>query len=144
LRKATAADWPASTPLVEDEAELVGDEDALAPGEGLPEDALAVPAAVDVGRVEEGHTQVEAAMNGADRFGIIDVAVAHPTVAIPERSANGPAAHTDQAHLETAAADLDRLLGDLERPRGRARRGLSGRTEPQVLVGEAGLTGRFL
>src|SRR5262249_16203747 len=83
--------------------------DVAPTGEGLPEDAFAVPAAVGVGGVEEGHAQVQAALNGTDRLGVIDAAITHPAVAVPEGTANAPAPHADHARLKAAAADADCL-----------------------------------
>ncbi len=91
--------------LVEHLAELGGKDHLTASTRnGLPEHAFAVAAAVDRGRVEEGDPQVQGTLDGADGFVIIDISPADGLSILPERSADGPAAHSHGADLDAASS----------------------------------------
>ena len=80
---------------VRDEAELGGDDDVVAAAlDGRADDLLAVERAVDLGGVDVGDAEVERAVDGADRLGVV------------ERSAAGVGA----GHGHGAQADA----GDIE------------------------------
>ena len=68
-------------------AELGGEDHALAPPrERAPHELLVAPHAVHVGGIEEGHAEVERAMDGRDRFRFVAPAVElrHPHAAQPD------------------------------------------------------------
>ena len=62
-----------STAGVGDQTELGGDDDVVAAaGDGLADDFLAVEGAVDLRGVDVGDAQVQGAVDGADRLGVVD------------------------------------------------------------------------
>ena len=63
---------PGAVAAVGDEAELGGDHDLVAAAlDGPPDELLAVEGAVDLGGVDVGDAQVERAVDGADRLGVV-------------------------------------------------------------------------
>ena len=75
-----------------DDAELRRDDGLVAPARERPADELLVrPAPVHVGRVEQGHAELESAVNRPDRLGFVrtSVELGHPHAAEPDRR-DGP------------------------------------------------------
>src|SRR6266511_923179 len=68
------------------------------------EHPLGVSGAVDVGRVEQGGTQLEGPPDGPRGLGVVHLAPAHRMVTVAKRSADCPTTHPDRADLGTAAA----------------------------------------
>ena len=69
------------------DAELGGDHDAVAPAlDGAADEFLVGVRAVHVGRVEEGDAELERAVDGGDRLGLVPAGVelAHPHAAQPD------------------------------------------------------------
>ncbi len=93
--------------LVERVAELRGDHGLAAPpGERPAEHPLAVPGAVRVGGVEQRDAEVERAADRAYRLVVVDLAPAQRAGALGPGAADGPAPHTEGAHLDAAAPQL--------------------------------------
>jgi len=72
--------------FVADDAEFCGEEDFISDtANGLADENFIVTVAVYVGGIEKGHAEIERAMDGSDRFGILTSAIefghAHATEA---------------------------------------------------------------
>ena len=75
--RAAVGDAGAAAAGVGDEAELGRDDDLVAAAlDGLADDLLAVERPVDLGGVDVGDAEVEGAVDGADRLGVVEAAVA--------------------------------------------------------------------
>src|SRR5207248_2170422 len=66
------------------------------------------PGAVDVGRVEEGHPEVERGVYRPDRLGVVDLTPAERLPLPPERTADRPTTEPERAHGDPAAAQQPR------------------------------------
>ena len=79
--------------LVECPTEFRRDNDAVStPGERLGQNLLAAARAVDVGGVEEGHTEIQRSADRPNRFMVVDLTPAEGLVAGPEWTSDRPAA----------------------------------------------------
>ena len=105
--------------LVKGIAKLGGDHHPVAPaGQCLAQDALAMAAAIDVGRVEKIDAQVKGAVDGADgRVDLVLPVVDGQIVPLPVQPADAGRAQADGADLDAAFAQCsfqDRHLSTLE------------------------------
>ena len=92
----------AASLLVEAVPDLGDDHRFVAPpGECLPEHALAVAAAVDVGGVEQRDAEVERVADRADRLVVVDLAPARGVAVEGPRAADRPAAEAEGADLHS-------------------------------------------
>ena len=70
-----AVDGAGTSPRVRDQSELGGNDDVVAAADDrLRDDFFAVEGAVDLGGVDVGDTEVEGAVDGADRLTVVEAA----------------------------------------------------------------------